>query len=442
MNRRISRFLLLAAVAASTGIASAQFSLEGQYRPRLEVRNGFKTPITEAQSPAAFIEQRARLTAGYKKDKVGFKLSIQDVRIWGEVGQINKSDNLLSAHEAYGDYYMSDKSTLRVGRQEVIYDGARFFGNLDWAMQGRALDAVRYIYKSESSQLELMGSWNQTGYGDGAPEPAKLTGTGYTTANGGGTNRIFNLGLPKAQFLAYYKYSFENGSLGFMALNDNYHTSAGDKWADFTLAVTPEFTFGDVKAGGQFYYTGGKASKDVDLGGYLANVYIQLPKVVGSPLIGVDYISGDDASTTDKVEGWNPKYGTNHAFYGFMDYFFVGNGHGGGNSSSAGLMDVYLKTKFKLGDKTALVGHAHYFASTAERTDATTGETYQGGLGTEVDLVLVHKVTDGITLKAGYSQMFGISDTMKLLKTGSASTDIAGMQSWGWIMLAYAPKFL
>lgn len=437
------------ALLCVSGAAFAQFSLEGQYRPRLEVRNGFKKPILTDQSPAAFIEQRARLIAGYKKDKVGFKVSIQDVRIWGEVGQINKSDQSLSAHEAYGEYFASEKSTFRIGRQEVIFDGARFFGNLDWAMQGRALDALRYMYNDGANQIDVIASWNQTGFGDGAPEPAKLVGTSYQITTGGGSNpRIFNLGLPKAQFTGYYKRKFDTGSIGLMISNDNYHPTAGVKYSDITIGLSPDFKFDKLKIGGQFFYTGGKTVNDVDLAGYMANVYVQHTGIIGAPTLGVDYVSGDDESTSDKVEGWAPKYGTNHKFYGFMDYFYVGNGHGGGNASSAGLLDIYLKTTFKLGKKTTLLGHLHYFASASERTytPATdlpnAGESYKGALGTELDLVLVHKVTDGIVLKAGYSQMFGITETMKQLKFSNPNQEIAGAQNWGWIMLAFNPKLL
>lgn len=438
---------VMLALFCVSNVTFAQFSLEGQYRPRLEVRNGFKKPILDSQSPSAFIEQRARLTAGYRTDKLGFKLSIQDVRIWGEVGQINKSDQLLSAHEAYGEYYASEKSSFRIGRQEIIFDGARFFGNLDWAMQGRALDAVRYMYNDGSNQFDVIASWNQTGFDDGAPEPANLTGTTYQIQTGWGDNsRIFNLGLPKAQFTGYYKRTFDAGTVGLMVSNDHYHPETGVKYSDVTIGLTPDFKFDKLKVGGQFYYTGGKASSDVDLGGYMANVYVQHTGIAGSPLLGVDYVSGDDESTTDKVEGWAPKYGTNHKFYGFMDYFYVGNGHGGGNAASAGLLDVYLKTAFKISKKTKVLGHLHYFASAAERTyiidDLGNTETYKGALGTELDLVLVHKITDGIVLKAGYSQMFGISDTMKALKGIGTDQEIAGAQNWGWVMLAFSPKFL
>lgn len=97
MNKILTLILL-----TWTSAAFAQFSLDAQYRPRTELRNGFKNLILPGQDPAIFTEHRARIIAGYQKDKLGFKLSIQDVRIWGETGQINKSDQLLSAHEAYG----------------------------------------------------------------------------------------------------------------------------------------------------------------------------------------------------------------------------------------------------------------------------------------------------------------------------------------------------
>ena len=446
-----------AAMFAICQTSIAQFTLNGQYRPRMELRNGFKTPINENTNPAAFVEHRAKLTAGYTQEKLGFKMSVQDVRIWGETGQINKSDYLLSTHEAYGEYKPSSKSTFRIGRQELAYDGHRLIGTLGWAAQARAFDAVKYMYADTvGNKLDVMVSWNQTGFGESAPEPAKLTGTYYATANGGGTTRIFNLPLPKSQQMLYYKKKLGAGTVGVMVLNDIF--DAGNDtthYSQFTFGLTPDFKFGDIKAGGQFYYTGGSAGKTLNttadgydatkLSGYMFNAYVQHTGLSFKPLLGVDYLSGDDETTTD-IEGWAPSYGTNHKFYGFMDYFYVGNGHGGGNAKSAGLMDIYLKTTFKTGDKSKLLAHVHYFASTAARTgdyneDGTT-EEYTGGLGTEIDLVYVQKLTDGVVFKAGYSQMFGMTETMGVLKGYSESTAKQGLQSWAWAMINFTPKFL
>jgi len=125
-----------------------------------------------------------------------------------------------------------------------------------------------------------------------------------------------------------------------------------------------------------------------------------------------------------------------------MDYFYVGNGHGGVDAKSAGLVDIYLQTAFKLSEKAKLVGHLHYFSAPEARTNATTGESYDGYLGTELDLVFNYALTKGVVLSAGYSQMFGISDTMKQLKLGDPTAKIGGMQSWGWLMINFSPKFL
>lgn len=449
--KNVTKGLVLGAIALlNVNMASAQLSLDGEYSPRFELRNGFKKPILDGQEPAAFAEHRARITLGYKTEQYGFKMSLQDVRIWGETGQINKSDQLLSAHEAYGEYYASEKSTFRVGRQEMIYDDHRLIGSLNWAAQARAFDAVRYLYKdSKGNQLDLMASWNQTGYGDGAAEPAKLVGNDYSTTVGAGANpRIFNLALPKSQLMGYYKKTFSKGDLGVMVLNDIYSSKAADGgiYSDLTVGISPNFKSGDLKYGGQLYYTAGKTEtgstfSEVDLNGYMANLYIQHTGLKGAPLLGVDYLSGDD-ETTSEVEGWSPKYGTNHKFYGFMDYFYVGNGHGGANELSAGLLDIYLKTTFKLDEKSKLLGHLHYFAAPETRTNVVNTTSYDGGLGTEIDLVYVRKLAPGVVLKAGYSQMFGITETMKQLKFGDPDTSIGDMQSWGWLMISFTPKFL
>ncbi|MDZ7608893.1 MAG: hypothetical protein U5K79_25710 [Cyclobacteriaceae bacterium] len=47
----------------------------------------------------------------------------------------------------------------------------------------------------------------------------------------------------------------------------------------------------------------------------------------------------DLTDTNDK--SFNPLYGTNHKFYGYMDYFYVGNSHGQvGNGTTSGLIDL------------------------------------------------------------------------------------------------------
>jgi len=57
--------------------SAAQFSLTGQLRTRTEVRDGYGTLNLKGTDAASFTSQRARLTFGYKWDRVNFNFSVQ-----------------------------------------------------------------------------------------------------------------------------------------------------------------------------------------------------------------------------------------------------------------------------------------------------------------------------------------------------------------------------
>ena len=124
MRSIVKKGLMMTGLALTVFGSEAQFSLSGQFRPRTEMRNGFKKPIQNGEEIALFTEQRTRLTADYKSAAIETRLSFQDIRIWGEVGQINKSDQLLSVHEAYAIYSADSlgKHKIKFGRQELVYD--------------------------------------------------------------------------------------------------------------------------------------------------------------------------------------------------------------------------------------------------------------------------------------------------------------------------------
>lgn len=442
--------LLIAALIAGGSLSTlqslAQFSLSGQFRPRTEIRNGFKKPVTEQQEISAFTEQRSRLTAKYKSGSVETGFSIQDVRIWGEVGQINKSDNLLSVHEAYAIYKADSlgKSSFKIGRQELVYDDHRVLGSLGWAAQARSHDALKYVYKDSDStwQIHAIGTWNQ----DGSPaEPGKLQND-HTAEGGtyfdGGTSGSFNLPNPKTAMYLWFNTKLnggKGGNVSLIGMAEGYQNNASTTTVNplYTVGVTPTLKFGDVKLHSAFYYQAGSVN-DVDVAGMMAHLDVTLTGGKVKPTLGFDFLSGDDKSTTE-IEGFNPLHGTHHKFYGFMDYFYVGNGHnGGGNGSSGGLLDAYFKTAFPVG-KSKLVTHLHMFMSPTD-VASVGGETLGSYLGTELDLVWVKKLKDGVTFKAGYSQLFH-SEGMSGVK-GVDHDITSGNQSWGWVMINFAPKFL
>ena len=173
-----SNILVLIGVFLFSSNAFSQFTLSGEVRPRLEIRNGFKKPHAQNVDPSAFIEQRSRLYFNYKSDKVLLNMSVQDVRVWGSVDQIYKADtNLMNVFEAWGQYNFNENFAFRVGRMALAYDNHRFLGSLGWAAQSRSHDALLFKYASndKSFVMDVGFAYNQ----NWAPEHKNLAWNFY-----------------------------------------------------------------------------------------------------------------------------------------------------------------------------------------------------------------------------------------------------------------------
>src|SRR6478735_3598994 len=104
--------------------SSAQFVISAELRPRLELRAGYRTlppDDPEKSKPAFFVSQRSRLNVSYGQKKYSLKVSFQDVRTWGDE-ELTLDVPSTGIHEAYGQVQFSDDASLRVGRQELVYD--------------------------------------------------------------------------------------------------------------------------------------------------------------------------------------------------------------------------------------------------------------------------------------------------------------------------------
>ena len=86
--------LLLVVLGLVATQTFAQFTLDGEFRPRTEFRNGYKTLNPSDVDPALFTSQRTRLNTKFESEKYSFFVSIQDVRVWGDVSQLNVDSSL------------------------------------------------------------------------------------------------------------------------------------------------------------------------------------------------------------------------------------------------------------------------------------------------------------------------------------------------------------
>ncbi len=171
--------------------SNAQFTLTGQLRTRTEVRNGLGNLVLKGSKPAVFTSQRTRLIFGYKWDRLTFGASVQDVRVWGQdASTISNADgNRLMLHEGWADLTLFNKAdttiktkgidlmSLKIGRQELIYDDVRLIGNLDWLQQGRRHDMALLKIVHKGCQIDLGYAFNQNSDAFG------ITNTSYVPAN-------------------------------------------------------------------------------------------------------------------------------------------------------------------------------------------------------------------------------------------------------------------
>lgn len=61
-----------------------EFSMSAQLRTRGEYRNGALYPRSKGDKSVSFINNRARLSMGYKRSNLELKFSGQHVGVWGQ----------------------------------------------------------------------------------------------------------------------------------------------------------------------------------------------------------------------------------------------------------------------------------------------------------------------------------------------------------------------
>ncbi|GAB2590932.1 alginate export family protein [Spirosoma areae] len=427
----------------------AQFTLNGQLRTRTEYRHGQGTLVPKLTQPAIFTSQRTRLNVGYTGYRYKFFTALQDVRVWGQdastINQITSEiHNGLMVHEAWGEISLVDTGststelTLKIGRQELLYDDSRLLGNLDWLQQGRRHDAAVLKWRNKDWAIHLGGAFNQNKEGkigtiyNGVP-------TGYPA----GSNGISTL-YKSLQFL-YIGREFKNGRASLLGVKDDFnkYETINNQSRVYTRGVWNRVTAGGyisaiaakrISLTGSAYYQFGRDQDGVDLSAYLLTMYTSYQLAPKFNLgLGIDYTSGGGSEI--KNRRFDPLYGTPHKFWGYMDFFYVSDGFGLRN----GLVDFYLKTRYNFGDKITLTLDAHQF-SIPNQIISTDNNQYNRNLGTEVDLVANYSLSKAINCESGYCTFFA---TPSLASKPVKNVQNAQLTAnWVYLMISIKPNFL
>jgi hypothetical protein len=131
---------------------------------------------------------------------------------------------------------------------------------------------------------------------------------------------------------------------------------------------------------------------------------------------------------------FDPLYGTPHKFWGNMDYFYVADGFG-----NNGLIDYYLKSRYKIKDYLSLSLDGHQFVA-ANNVVTGDGAKLERNFGTELDLVASYTLTKTVNLEAGYSAFFATPTLASSAVKNVANADLQA--NWAYLMINIRPDFL
>jgi len=334
------------------------------------------------------------------KKKLTLYVQVQDSRVFGsESGTLSNSKNL-DLHQGYVklNNLFNWNWSIQAGRFEVSYGTQRFFGAVGWHFVGRSFDGIRLVLAPKSFNLQLFGltlneSVSYIGNATPSTYPYPQEATPSQSIYGFWKKTKFN-DNNKLDVFGYWEINRE------MVREDTYKLSMP------TLGASYWGTFGKISVIGEASYQFGDM-EGKDISAYLVSA-IAFYKVGNTKLgLGIDLLSGtnpDDAST--KMNTYQATYGTNHKFYGYMDYFI----NIPLNTMNLGLNDFYITSFYKPKDsKWGFGANVHHFMSN-QSVNITVGDntspTDKNVFGQEIDLTVKYAFIKGTTLVWGGSVFF------------------------------------
>jgi hypothetical protein len=449
-------YLLLSITLSSLCLlqnASAQLTISGQVRTRTEYRDGQGTLAVKDTVPALFTSQRTRLNVAFSAYRIKFYTALQDVRVWGQdASSINRvttdAYDGFMLHEAWAEVSLVDTGkvvknfTLKIGRQELVYDDVRLLGNLDWLQQARRHDAALLKFDHHGWTAHFGTAFNQN-----AERKSNTIYNGVPTGYTASTNGMSSM-YKSMQFL-YVAKKLHFGNASLLALKDDFskfHFADADKdkktplyergvWSRYTVGAN---VFGTAMRKVSFavsgFYQSGKYREGTSLNEYLLSasaMYAAGRKFSIGP--GVDVTSGNNGSDpSKKYQRFDPLYGTPHKFWGYMDYFYVADGFG-----SSGLVDAYIKTKYKAKDNLTLSLDAHQFSLPSPVIDES-GKALGKTLGREFDFIFNYALTKVVNIEGGYCTMLGTSTLASTKVKNVKRADTSA--NWAYVMISIKPE--
>lgn len=415
-------------------------TIGGQVRYRAELDGRF---FDFAQKPLFINMLRSQLNAKFSlnEDVTAF-VKVQDSRNFGEVqdgawrGTLDGRADNLDFREAWLEWrnFLTSGLSVKLGRQMFATNNERLIGALDWHNVGRAYDGATLTYTTPDKVQTrafgfVLGNDELLMTSSDRQNPQGLMGIDLTLP----IQQAFNV------FLYHDRYERKLRAAAFQGLGDStsfqrftaglYLKNIVDGW-EYEFEGAYQFgTRQDVPTAGQNAVIGAYL-----LTGYFGRRFVS-DKQSGSVGIGVDYYTGDNASTTGAYEGFNHLTTTIHKFYGYMDFFpFTILPNAGLRRAPAitnyGLLDPYLRLTYAPDAKTDMYLAGHYFLSqqNVNLPQSRTGTN----LGIEIDATMNYKIFSFLQAQFGLSAFVPGEVMRETNATRGLGRDVG---YWGYVML-------
>ncbi len=416
----MKKILYTITLVALSHTCFAQLTVTGQFRPRLEVFDGYEYLPSEHSKTDAYISQRSRLNIDYKNEKITTSLSFQDVRYWGETGTTT-NDKTISLNEAWVKINLGKKWDLKIGRQAISIDNQRLFGLRNWNQIAQKHDALTFNYNYNNLEISIISAYNQNTKHSATNSEL---GTEYNSVAGYKNMETF-----------WLKKKWENFWLGTIHVVDGQQdtTEHNHQYYRYTSGLMIGIDNGNNKVSIRGFYQTGKhyiSQKLNNLNAFnlCANYNAKLNKNWNLNL-GLEYTSGDDTKTKE-YEGFDALYGNIETFNGYLGYFQQQKQY-----SHHGFIDATLQLQFKPNTRTQYNATYHYFASQQDIYDGTK-KLDNKYLGSELDLYAKINFSPIIALDLGYCMMFG-NNNLNIIQGGGHKN----YGNYGYIQLDITPVF-
>ncbi len=393
MKKFLALFIGLLLFSTTFAQSVDDWKISGQVQLRSEVDG---RDFSDRTHPLTFATIRTRL--GVEKtfaEKINFFVQFQDSRVFGEEGS---PSNYTANVDLYQGYIKLIKPfdlnvNVQAGRFAVLYGTERFFGVSNWSYTGRSFDGVRFSIMPDCWDLDFFAlTLNESVNAINNPSPSIYSFPQVET--------------PSHSIYGFYKKNKISDKSKF-DLTGFYEIDREDVAPDtnrvglFTLGGTYWGNYGDFSTVLEAaYQLGNRGIRDVNAYLFSVSGFYKFDNTTLG--LGADILSGNDPNKPDKANAYIPAYGTNHKFYGYMDYF-------PSNAFGLGLNNFYFKSTIDFADsKFSLSADVHHFMSNQNTLDD------KSTFGQEIDLTLVYKFVKGTNITWGGSVFFP-GDIMKAL---------------------------